>query len=210
MLFCSQLVFTLLPRKYSESKLFSTYGRKLTIKDLHSLQNTSLKKEVQSLLKELLKLYQFPYTVLEDGRIYTTDLNTLPKVETLSDESIQVVFTVSPKYKFLRNYLNKWKEANSRGIEFMLTQNQYRKLTKQTHCFYTGVKFEAEGDNKISIDRIDNVKGYVDGNVVACTCKINKLKQSLFESGLHDKDQLFNLFEKLKETGFFNVPTSSS
>jgi hypothetical protein len=46
-------------------------------------------------------------------------------------------------------------------------------------CYYTNVTFTDDGPNARSFDRIDSDKGYVEGNVVACTVDINGKKSNL-------------------------------
>lgn len=68
--------------------------------------------------------------------------------------------------------------AKKRGFVWDLSKEKFRDLTKQD-CFYCGVKpspYYAPGDVNGAyigngIDRVDNTKGYVDGNVVPC-CKM--------------------------------------
>ena len=67
--------------------------------------------------------------------------------------------------------------ANKRGIEFGLSFATVKRLLSRKTCYYTGVPFTEA--NPRSIDRVDNDKGYVDGNVVACTVAVNQLKSNL-------------------------------
>jgi hypothetical protein len=46
-------------------------------------------------------------------------------------------------------------------------------------CYYTNVTFTEDGGTARSFDRIDSDKGYVEGNVVACTIDINGKKSNL-------------------------------
>lgn len=80
-------------------------------------------------------------------------------------------------------YLNLLKSAERRSIEFKLTFSDIRRLLQEPACYYTGTKFidynDFEHDDYKTIDRIDNDKGYVKGNVVACTNLFNKRKSNL-------------------------------
>lgn len=67
--------------------------------------------------------------------------------------------------------------ANSRGIEFDLSFKKVKQLLTRKTCYYTGVKFNNQ--YKRSFDRVDNTRGYVDDNVVACTTQINESKRDL-------------------------------
>lgn len=69
--------------------------------------------------------------------------------------------------------------ATSRGLAFELTFRTVKFLLMQKKCYYTGVVFEETGDNARSIDRVDSDKGYIEGNVVACTVGINGKKNNL-------------------------------
>lgn len=77
--------------------------------------------------------------------------------------------------------VNKWislkNSAASRKLKFDLTVLSVRNLLRAEKCFYTGVSFNSKmrGLGK-TIDRIDPNKGYVRGNVVACTDGYNQAK----------------------------------
>lgn len=75
-----------------------------------------------------------------------------------------------------------------RDIDFLLTVEQFRFLTKQ-NCFYCGVEpLQKRGSEKVfkygfwtynGIDRLDSKIGYVIDNCVACCSKCNYMKQEL-------------------------------
>ena len=69
--------------------------------------------------------------------------------------------------------------AQDRKLEFDLSFESVKKLLQYQTCYYTGKKFEDEGLMSRSFDRIDSYKGYVEGNVVACTVDINGKKSNL-------------------------------
>lgn len=69
--------------------------------------------------------------------------------------------------------------AKSRGIDFNLSLKTVKQLLSRKTCHYTGVKFQPGTNFQRTIDRVDNNKGYVDGNVVACTRYINQLKTNI-------------------------------
>jgi len=69
--------------------------------------------------------------------------------------------------------------AQDRKLEFDLSFESVKKLLQYQTCYYTGKKFEDEGIMTRSFDRIDSAKGYVEGNVVACTVDINGKKSNL-------------------------------
>lgn len=84
-----------------------------------------------------------------------------------------------------RNYR---RQALKRGYVFELDKGTFRDLTKH-NCHYCGAKPSNEVENSSAhtngayvysgIDRVDNSKGYVDGNVVSCCGTCNKMKQTL-------------------------------
>ena len=65
--------------------------------------------------------------------------------------------------------------ARKRGLEFRFTFKEFMKWWK-TPCFYCGGEIRT-----IGLDRIDNGKGYVEGNVAPC-CKVcNRMKGTMDE-----------------------------
>lgn len=75
-----------------------------------------------------------------------------------------------------QKYINLANSAKSRGKEFNLTITSIRNLLSAKKCYYTGLPLTNESR---TIDRIDNNKGYVKGNVCACHVRINLLKADL-------------------------------
>lgn len=79
------------------------------------------------------------------------------------------------------------KSARRKGLEFNLTE-EYLESIKVTHCPVFGweLKWDNTGTgqeyNSASLDRIDNSKGYIEGNVQWLSWRANKLKNdSTFE-----------------------------
>ena len=81
--------------------------------------------------------------------------------------------------------------AQSRNLDFDLTFEYVKKLLEYSTCFYTNVTFTEDGPNARSFDRVDNDRGYVIGNVVACTTDINGKKNNL------TIDEIICLYKKL-------------
>jgi hypothetical protein len=81
--------------------------------------------------------------------------------------------------------------AMDRKLEFNLSFETVKKLLGYQTCYYTNKKFEEEGNYARSFDRIDSSKGYVEGNVVACTVDINGKKANL------SMDEIECLYKKL-------------
>ena len=70
----------------------------------------------------------------------------------------------------LRHYK---KSARARELEFTLTQEQFEEFWGRP-CDYCGREIEDVG-----LDRVDNKKGYVVGNVVPCCWRCNVMKAQL-------------------------------
>lgn len=80
-----------------------------------------------------------------------------------------------------KKLVNLESSASSRGKEFNLSLKTVRRLLTIKKCFFTGVVMVEEhlNDAQRTIDRVDNSKGYIEGNVVACTRRINIAKGNL-------------------------------
>jgi hypothetical protein len=98
-------------------------------------------------------------------------------------------------------YKRKADSARSRGLDFRLNLVSFRNLLRTVKCPYTGVALTVPRPGKpslhsdITIDRIDNSKGYVKNNVMAISYQANNLK-SLFEN-----PQYMNLEEGYRVLG---------
>lgn len=66
--------------------------------------------------------------------------------------------------------------ASKRGLDCDISLISLINIYKAKRCFFTGVKLSVE---EITLDRVDNSKGYVKGNVVACSDSFNGKKGSL-------------------------------
>ncbi len=97
-------------------------------------------------------------------------------------------------YTLHRRYTGLISSALSRNIEFTLSIDDLANLLKETHCHYTGKPFEGVCVNRLTIDRIDRNKGYIPGNVVACTDFANQMKNNFLERDT----RLFESIDDLK------------
>jgi hypothetical protein len=97
-----------------------------------------------------------------------------------------------------RKMLNLKQSADSRNIKFDLSFVTLKKLMEQKKCFYTGRLLENRGDYALSIDRIDNKLGYIEGNVVACTVEINRKKTDIT---LEEIEMIYKAIKKTKKVG---------
>ena len=84
-------------------------------------------------------------------------------------------------FQTAKKFLRLRKSAMDRGLEFNLSLCSVRNLVNAKRCYYTRVTLNDVPDhpNQRTIDRIDNSKGYIKGNVVACTKRINLAKGNL-------------------------------
>lgn len=88
---------------------------------------------------------------------------------------------IATKFLKLRN------SALKRNKEFNLTLAVVKKLISTKRCHYTNVEIKSYildpndeiPPNHLTIDRIDNDKGYIIGNVVACSHSFNQIKGDL-------------------------------
>lgn len=74
-------------------------------------------------------------------------------------------------------YGHKARNARKRGIEFNMSLSTFANIKKQEFCAYSGIKFTPQ--NELSLERLDNSVGYVDGNVVPVLRRLNTLRGSL-------------------------------
>lgn len=92
---------------------------------------------------------------------------------------VQFDLFVAQKYK------NKENSAHARNLSFTLTFAQFRHLFTRKTCGYTGVIMTvssvdgAQPETDLTIERIDNSKGYEFGNVIAVCKAANALKAVL-------------------------------
>ena len=96
-----------------------------------------------------------------------------------------------PDIEVAKKLVNIHSSAQSRNLDFDLTFEYVKKLLEYSTCFYTNVQFTEDGPNARSFDRVDNDRGYVIGNVVACTTDINGKKNNL------TIDEIVCLYKKL-------------
>lgn len=93
----------------------------------------------------------------------------------------------------LSYYQNKVQSCKDRGIEFKLNLVSVRNLLSAKKCAYTGLELTrgkkglGMTSTDVTIDRIDNSKGYVKGNVIAVSNVANNFK-SIFENPVYKID----------------------
>ena len=89
--------------------------------------------------------------------------------------------------------------GSKRNIEVNLKFSTLKWVMKSKKCFFTGVKlnFIDNDPNQLTIDRLDNDKGYIDANIVACSKEFNQIKGNL------TLKQIELLYKKLETKGLF-------
>ena len=84
--------------------------------------------------------------------------------------------------------------AEKRNYDFNLNKDKFKELTT-SNCFYCGQKPNSTAGNKSlnglytynGIDRVDNLKGYILGNVVPCCQDCNRMKGQLSVNEFKEK-----------------------
>lgn len=82
--------------------------------------------------------------------------------------------------------------AKRKGIPFSLVRED---IVIPTHCPVLGIELSTSNsqklDNSASLDRIDNSKGYVPGNVHVISLKANQIKNNATPAELRSVAQYF-------------------
>lgn len=77
-------------------------------------------------------------------------------------------------------YLDKANNAKKNGHKFSLSFSEFKRVISRKTCYYTSIPFILEDkEYRKTIDRVDNSKGYVSGNVVVCLNVVNNIKSAL-------------------------------
>lgn len=88
-----------------------------------------------------------------------------------------------------KKYAAKAQNARDRGLDFTITYTSMKNMLKAKRCYYTGLPMtkqvgSIQKGSDITIDRIDASKGYIPGNVVACSYAANQLKSQVESAGI--------------------------
>ncbi|AXF40597.1 Srd anti-sigma factor [Acinetobacter phage vB_ApiM_fHyAci03] len=81
--------------------------------------------------------------------------------------------------KIAECFVNKAKNAKLRGIKFDMSLSTFANIKHQTLCAYSGMPFEENETASMSLERIDNTIGYIDGNVIPVRRELNTLRSDL-------------------------------
>lgn len=87
--------------------------------------------------------------------------------------------------------------AKYKGIEFKLSVEDFNFITSMD-CFYCKTD-----EDVIGIDRVDNSKGYIIGNIAPCCWTCNRAKSNMSRLDFFNYRERFNTSEKTKPTGGF-------
>lgn len=139
--------------------------------------------------------------------------STANKVSCISHTNKEKTEKIKFELLVAKAYTNKARHAQSDGIEFALTMNQFRLLYRAKRCQLTGVPltYTRDGDklppSAMTVDRIDNRKCYVSGNVMAVCHAANNIKSTLespdFLLEVDDIIRMGTRLNKLKKQGKF-------
>lgn len=77
-----------------------------------------------------------------------------------------------------RRLAKTFESAKSRGKDFNLTFEYMTNILAQSHCAYSGEKFTEFGLDALTLERWDNDKGYIIGNVIPVKEKYNSVRGS--------------------------------
>jgi len=112
------------------------------------------------------------------------------------------------------NYRNYKRSAKIRNYDFLLTIEEFTKLT-QSNCYYCKTeplkKFNNSRKRKINdisdfryngIDRIDNTEGYILSNCVSCCYICNNAKNTLTKQEFYD--WIYKIYNYQKDLKTFN------
>jgi len=102
------------------------------------------------------------------------------------------------------------KKRRCSETEECITIEQLRQLfeNQQGRCFYTGLFYTWDkGPLRVSLDRVDNTKGYSFGNVVFCCWFVNAAKNAW---KIEDMSTLWRFLPRISAPTMFNMPPDRS
>lgn len=83
------------------------------------------------------------------------------------------------KRSFEKRYSTAITDAARRGIEFKLSFEYWKQEVQKT-CVYCRDQLGKRSETTVGLDRLDNTKGYEEGNVASCCETCNKIKLNVF------------------------------
>lgn len=90
-----------------------------------------------------------------------------------------------------QQYIAKSLNAKKRNKEFSLSLIAFANIKSQTHCAYSGVEFDE--NNPMSLERVDNNVGYVDGNVIPVLTILNSVRGDLDFKNIDERIEFLSL-----------------
>lgn len=83
--------------------------------------------------------------------------------------------------------------AKMRDLEFNLTLED---IVIPEYCPILGIRLDQQGSNDFlpSVDRIDNAKGYIKGNIVIISSRANRIKS---DASLDELNNIVNFYNRL-------------
>lgn len=114
---------------------------------------------------------------------------TMPKPSDLTKVAIptgklsklNVSLKIQEDLQVAKRFVNACISAGERNIEWDLTLADVRRLMRRKVCAYTGLRFEDTDKLRMTLERIDNKKGYTTENVIPVCFFANQLKNEMVE-----------------------------
>jgi hypothetical protein len=122
------------------------------------------------------------------------------QVEQVKPTTTQNIKSNISDVEVAKKLINIYQSAQDRKLQFNLSFEYVRKMLEYKTCYYTNKIFTEDGANARSFDRVDSDKGYIEGNVVACTIDINGKKSNL------SFDEISCLYQKLIKKKIKDTP----
>ncbi len=101
------------------------------------------------------------------------------KVKILVKPEVQTKQSKPTDIALAQKYINKSNNAYISGFNFTLTFAQFKRLFNRKYCQLSGVELNFSDTNSAyypTLDRIDNLLGYINGNVVCAALFVNQFK----------------------------------
>jgi hypothetical protein len=150
----------------------------------------------------IIKGSQHPQEFID--KLYSINNYTVKKIpiDSLTIEKWKTTYLS----KSVVNYTSYLKGANSRNIEFKLSEDKFKSIVSQP-CYLCGL--ESSDINRNGIDRFDNMKGYLVENSKPCCGHCNLLKKNLLYSDIIIRaNNISNKYEELSR--FFSSKNIAS
>jgi len=112
--------------------------------------------------------------------------------KTRTKEDIDDTSILISDIEVAKKLINIYQSSQDRKLEFNLSFEYVKKLLEYKTCYYTNVPFTEDGPYARSFDRVESDKGYIEGNVVACTVDINGKKANLTYEEISCLDKKLN------------------